>query len=315
MYAGHGCLRGIEGRLTGATMKAASRFSGAKRCGLVLPCLVVARLLVCVTLGSAAFSPGVLAQDELPQFRQVSKSDVSGSLRKVRNIRFAMNEQFPPFAFRDSTGALTGFLPLLADALCADLRVSCEFVTRDTDAVQLALTNKQADAAVFLTRPEELDFSKLDFTRPFLRPFGRFAGRSAGPIRQADVRTLAGKRIGVRQGTSHGRFIQQYYPRSLLVPYATQTELYEAARTGSVDIMFDDAFRLMFWMQGTGSGNCCDFIGRGFLDKASFSQPLVFAVRREDGDLRKVLDYGLDRLQTSGRFAQLYNRFFPRSPF
>jgi polar amino acid transport system substrate-binding protein len=226
-----------------------------------------------------------------------------------------MDEKFPPFAFRDSAGALTGFLPLLADALCADLRISCQYVTRDTASMQGALAGKQADAAVYMTRPGEIDFAKLDFTRPFLRPFGRFAGRTSSPIDDTDVRTLAGKRIGVRRGTSHERFIQTHFNRSLLVPFATPAELYEAARTGSVDIMFDDAFRLMFWMQGARARECCHFIGHGFIDKASFSHALTFAVRREDTDIRKLLDYGLDRLQSSGRFENIYNRFFPQSPY
>ena len=63
--------------------------------------------------GSAARA---LAADELPQFRQVAKVDVTTeSLRKVRRVRFAVDTQFPPL-IRDTAGALTGFLPLSVDA-------------------------------------------------------------------------------------------------------------------------------------------------------------------------------------------------------
>ena len=255
------------------------------------------------------------AADELPLFRQVAKADVTTSLRKVRRVRFVVDTNFPPFAFRDNVGALSGFLPLLVDTMCADLKIKCEFVIHDTVNMEGALTAKEADVAVYMKERDKLDFQKLEFTRPFLRPFGRFATRTSSPIRKTDVRTLAGKRIGVREGTTHAGFIKRYFNRSLLVSFTSHEQLYEAARTGKIDIVFDDAFRLMFWLQGTLSRQCCHFVGRGYVDRSRFSKPLSMVVRREDNDLRKVLDYGLDRMQSTGRFALIYDRFFPQSPY
>jgi ABC-type amino acid transport substrate-binding protein len=42
---------------------------------------------------------------------------------------------------------------------------------------------------------------------------------------------------------------------------------------------------------------------------------MTLMMRKQDRDLRKVLDYGLDRLQSSGKFATVYQRFFPASPY
>ena len=266
-------------------------------------------------VAGAAMATPALAADELPQFRQIADIDVTTSLRKVRRVRFAVDTKFPPFAFRDNAGALTGFIPLFVDTMCSDLNIKCEFVIQDTAEMEGALTGKQADVGVYMTGRDELDFEKLEFTRPFLRPFGRFATRTSSPIRKADVRILAGKRIGVREATTHASFVRQHFRRSLLVSFPSYEELYEAARTGKVDVVFDDAFRLMFWLQGSLSRQCCHFVGHGFVDRSRFSQPLSMVVRREDNDLRKVLDYGLDRLQSSGKFAKVYNRFFPQSPY
>jgi ABC-type amino acid transport substrate-binding protein len=44
------------------------------------------------------------------------------------------------------------------------------------------------------------------------------------------------------------------------------------------------------------------------------SQALSFMLRKPDADIRKVIDHGLDRLQSSGNFASVYVRFFPDSP-
>ena len=146
-------------------------------------------------------------------------------------------------------------------------------------------------------------------------PVSMGIGLKAPTFPISSLSTLAGKRIGVREATTHASFIRQHFNRSLLVSFPSYDELYKAARTGKIDIVFDDAFRLMFWLQGSLSRQCCHFVGRGFLDRSRFSQPLSMVVRREDNDLRKVLDYGLDRLQTSGKFARVYNRFFPQLPY
>lgn len=283
-----------------------------RKCGWLT---YVGTVVLAGLIGIAGTAVPASAADELPLFRQVAKVDVTTSLRKVRRVRFAVDTNFPPFAFRDNVGALSGFLPLLVDTMCADLKIKCEFVIHDTVNMEGALTAKEADVAVYMKERDKLDFQKLEFTRPFLRPFGRFATRTSSPIRKTDVRTLAGKRIGVREGTTHAGFIKRYFNRSLLVSFTSHEQLYEAARTGKIDIVFDDAFRLMFWLQGTLSRQCCHFVGRGYVDRSRFSKPLSMVVRREDNDLRKVLDYGLDRMQSTGRFALIYDRFFPQSPY
>jgi ABC-type amino acid transport substrate-binding protein len=42
---------------------------------------------------------------------------------------------------------------------------------------------------------------------------------------------------------------------------------------------------------------------------------MAIAVKRGNTELKDVLDYGLDRLQTSGKFAAIFREYFPLSPF
>ena len=53
-------------------------------------------------LAVAGAAAPTLAADELPAFRQVADIDVTTSLRKVRRVRFVVDTNFPPFAFRDN---------------------------------------------------------------------------------------------------------------------------------------------------------------------------------------------------------------------
>lgn len=45
-----------------------------------------------------------------------------------------------------------------------------------------------------------------------------------------------------------------------------------------------------------------------------FLRQISIAVRRGNRRLLDALDYGLDRLQTSGEFARIYRKFFPEPP-
>ncbi len=259
----------------------------------------------------------VLAADEtaVPEFRHVSTADVSASLRKVRSIRFALKEASPPFTYRNSSGELTGLLPLVLSGVCADLKVKCEFFTRSEGEPEQLLQDQQADAIVSFSLPDggsHLD--RFDHTRPFLRSFSRFATRVGSPIGNPGRRELAGKRIGVHKDTRQAQFLAQYYPRSAVVEFDGALAMYEALRLAHVDAIFEDSFRLMFWLQGQDAKGCCEYLGGGFGIGTPISQAVSLQVRKADTDLRRVLDYGLDRLQTSGRFAEIYARFFPESP-
>jgi len=254
-------------------------------------------------------------QAAVPEFRHVSKADVSASLRKVRAIRFAVDETMPPFGYRNGDGALTGFVPILLDAMCRDLKMSCEFLTRPRGEALASLDAGEVDAVLSMTGPDNADLSRYDFTRPFLRSFSRFATRIASPIDGTTQRDLAGKRVGVRAGTRQQQFLERYYPRSAIVTFDSDEELYDALRLARIDALFGDAFRLMFWLRGQSSMNCCHFLGHGYGPGTGLSQSLSFMLRKPDSDTRKVIDHGLDRLQSSGRFSAIYVRFFPDSPY
>jgi polar amino acid transport system substrate-binding protein len=273
--------------------------------------LVVASLWFAAMPWHAAYAAG----EAVPQFRQVSTADVSSSMRNVRRIRFALGDNQPPFVYRNEAGELTGFIPLLLGGVCSELKTRCEFLTRPAASVKKALDASEVDAVVSFVTPDSASAAAYGFTRPFLRSFSRFATRVGSPISETSRRALAGKRIGVRANTRQAQFLARHYPRSALVEFGSAAELYDALRLVRVDAIFEDSFRLMFWLQGNNAQGCCEFLGRGYGVGTDISQAMTLMMRKQDRDLRKVLDYGLDRLQSSGKFTTVYQRFFPASPY
>ena len=250
----------------------------------------------------------------VPVFRHIDPTAEVPPLRDAGTVRFITDADFPPFSYRDAFGSLTGFNVMLAEALCADLRLNCEFVPRAWEDLVPALEAGEGDAILggLAISPDVLQ--SVDFTRPYFRTLARFAVRE-GTLPGADPEVLAGERVGVMAGTAHEAFLRVYFSRSDIRPFDNATEAREALRTGDLDAIFDDAVRHMFWLASPASRNCCGFSGGAYLDPAYFSRPLAIAVARGDESLRAVLDYGLDRVQASGDFARAYRLFFPMPPW
>jgi polar amino acid transport system substrate-binding protein len=78
--------------------------------------------------------------------------------------------------------------------------------------------------------------------------------------------------------------------------------------------VFGDAYRLIFWIHGQSARRCCRLLPGAFVEPGYFSAGISIAVRRGNRRLLDVLDYGLDRLQTTGEFARIYRKFFPEPP-
>jgi len=246
----------------------------------------------------------------VPAFRHVDPTAPVPPLRDVGTIRFITDEDFPPFSYRDAFGSLTGFNVMLAEALCADLRLTCEFVPRPWEELMSALEENEGGAilAGVAITPDLLE--SLDFTRPYFRTLARFAVRE-DTLTAADLDTLAGKRVGVMAGTAHEAFLKAHFSGADIRPFDDEAAAREALRTGGLDAMFDDAVRHMFWLASPASRDCCGFAGGAYLDPDYFSRPMAIAVKRGDESLLEVLDYGLDRVQLSGDFAKVYRLFFP----
>lgn len=244
-------------------------------------------------------------------FRHIEPDPPKIDLNAAGPIRFLTDSSFPPYSYKTADGALTGFNVALADAMCKDLRLRCEFIVKPWEELLPSLEKGEGNAVLSGVRITKESFETLDFTRPFFRPFGKFVVRRGTPLNEPSARALAGKRIGVAAGSTHEAFLKAFFPRSRILPNESAAAIREALRLGQVDALFEDSVKAMFWLTGDQSRRCCRFLGGGFRDRVYLNSVLSIAVKQGNPILRDVLDHGLDRLQTSGQFIRIYRAFFP----
>jgi polar amino acid transport system substrate-binding protein len=144
---------------------------------------------------------------------------------------------------------------------------------------------------------------------------GRFATRPQSGIGEISPALLAGKKVGVTAGSGHAAWIVQYFKKADVISFGTGAQARDALKKGQVELVFGDALELIYWIKGEDSQGCCILVPGAYIDATYFSNPMFYVVRRGDTPLRRVLDYGLDRMQTSGRFGEIFRRYVPLNPW
>jgi polar amino acid transport system substrate-binding protein len=273
---------------------------------------------LCLALIGSLSLGEVRAQDvSIPNFwgsrAQLERPD----LGDMRTIRFLADDDFPPLHFAGLDGAPTGFSVELARAACERLAVTCTVQVRRFDTLLDALADRQGDV-VAAAIPVNADLRRrFEVTSPYFKIPARFAVKTS-PDKSAaapDAKTLQGKTVGVVGGTAHEAYARAFMSMASLKPYPDMAAAQTALKAGEIEYLFADGLGLALWIGGEEAGGCCGFAGGPYLESRFFGEGIGFVTRKQDETLRRALDFALQQLWKEGKYAELYLRFFPVSPF
>lgn len=266
-------------------------------------------------LGAVLPSFAAAAQVSIPNFWdprvQLERPDLTG----LRTIQFLIDDDFPPLHFSGPDGNPTGFSVELARSACERLAITCTVQVRRFDMLLDALADRQGDVVAAAVPTTASLRERFSVTGPFFKIPARFAARRDGkqPVPQAN--SVAGKRVGIVGGTAHEAFARAFAPRATLVSYPDLASAQSALKAAEVDYVFADGLGLSLWLNGEESEACCEFAGGPYLESRFFGEGIGFVVRKDDETLRRAFDFALQQLWREGKYAELYLRFFPVSPF
>ncbi|MBZ6078592.1 transporter substrate-binding domain-containing protein [Microvirga sp. WGZ8] len=266
-------------------------------------------------LGSSALTPAWAQGVAIPNFWdprvQLERPDLTG----LRPIRFLIDDDFPPLDFSGLDGNPTGFSVELARTACERLAITCTIQVRRFDTLLDALADRQGDvvaAAIPITPSLRQRFA---VTAPYFKIPARFAVKKDRNEPPPEVKSLAGKTIGVVTGSAHEAYAKAFMPGATLKGFGEMAEAQTALKDGQIDYLFADGLGLALWIGGEDSAGCCDFAGGPYLESRFFGEGIGFVVRQDEENLRRAFDYALQQLWKEGKYAELYLRFFPVSPF
>jgi polar amino acid transport system substrate-binding protein len=230
-------------------------------------------------------------------------------------IRFLTESDFPPFNYIDEDNVLTGFNVDMARAVCLELSLTCDIQVRPWDQLLPALVKGEADAvaASHVISPNALKV--VDFTDRYYFTPARFAGKRGTARIDMTPDELEGKRIAVAKATAHEAYLRAFFRDSSIRVFETVELARDALVTGAVDYLFDDGISLAFWLNGTASKACCEFKGGPFAEPKYFGDGIGFVVKRDDIELKNLINGALKRMRESGRYEELLLRYFPLRVF
>jgi polar amino acid transport system substrate-binding protein len=271
--------------------------------------------LLLVALLMIAFCTDTAVSQEINLFRHVDSAQVSPPETVTTEVRLLTDEDFAPYSYKNAAGELVGISVDIATAACAAARLQCQISAVPFIDLLPALARGEGDAIISGLRMAPKMMKDFSLTRPYYVSSAQFLTRLGSSFTSADVKALAGKRLGFVNGTSHQAFLDKYYGRSALTGFGSEAEMFENLRTGGLDAAFADVTHAYFWVQGKASRACCDVLGQSFFDRSSISRSLAFLVKRDKTSLRENLDYGLDQAQLHGDIAKIFKRYFPKASF
>lgn len=263
------------------------------------------------TQTAAPAAPDSPAAVPIPRFRAIDADAPVTPKLPLPTLKLLAETDFAPWSFTLEDGSFAGISVDLARSACTEADLTCELVPTPFTGLLPALQKGEGDMIVSGLRLNTGLVEGTALTRPYFRSMGRFMIRRGTQIEAADPRSLAGRRVGVVQGTAHEAFLKKHYGKSQLVPQQRETEMYEALRTGALDAAFGDSLRMSFWMNSDGARKCCTGLGGAVMDPETFSRPLVYIVRKDKSAVRDRMDEALDQLEEKGVTAEIFGRYLP----
>ena len=229
--------------------------------------------------------------------------------KEWKTIRFMVEGAYPPFNWTTEDGQLTGFDVDLANALCEELKVTCVIRKQDWDGIIPALLARKSDAIIAAMTITPSREEKVAFTAPYARVPQRFIMPN-----QRDIDTSQegmGKLVvGVQRATIGDEYLSQAYPDIEIRRYNTFDEAFSDLLNGRLDTVFGGAIGLRSGFLDTEEGKNYHFTGPSYTDPKWFGKGVGIAVRKQDEDLKALLNNALDTLVKDGRHKSIADKYF-----
>jgi polar amino acid transport system substrate-binding protein len=212
-----------------------------------------------------------------------------------------------PYAFADSQGKFTGFDIELFRDVARRMGYDANHVTftgQDFSALIPSVNNGRFDVAAAAIGTTAARKKFVDFSNGYL--VGFLAILTNDPSIKS-VTDLAGKRLGVPQGSLEAIYAQQHFTKAALVEFPDNNSGVSALNSGTVDAFFLDYEQAKQDVQRY----------HGLKDAVnipSFDAPAGFVVKKGNPALLNAINKALHDAMQDGTWEKLYVKWFPGSP-
>lgn len=231
----------------------------------------------------------------------------TGAAAENRVVRMGTEGYYPPFNYFDSSGNVVGFDIDIGNALCAEMKVKCEWVTTDWAGIIPALNSNKFDTIIASMSITAERGEVVSFTDPYYYNSARFVAAKDADLGNGMPADMAGKIIGTQEGTLEVQGLERYFPDAELKLYPKLDDALMDLAPGRVDAVMASQFVIGTWLEKDG-GDCCAFFGEATRDDGNKGTGI--AVRKDDTQLLADLNAALATIMANGTYEEIKNRYF-----
>jgi polar amino acid transport system substrate-binding protein len=224
-------------------------------------------------------------------------------------LKIGTEGAYPPFNNLTADGKLEGFDIDIANALCEEMKVKCEFVTQDWDGIIPALQAGKFDAIIASMSITDERKQKVDFTNKYYNTPPAIAAAKDTDIKGVTKEDLAGKTLGAATATTHYNYAEKTYTDTTLKGYPSSQEFLLDMANGRVDAVTDDISVLEGWLK-TPDGACCKIVGTITPVPEIHGEGAGIAVRKGETNLANKFNAAIKAIRTSGKYKEINDKYF-----
>ena len=228
----------------------------------------------------------------------------------AKEVRLASDFTYPPFNYKNSDGVPVGFDIEIADALCAQAKLDCVWVSQGWDALIPSLLSRKSDVIMASMRITEERKKKILFTNKYYQTPARFVAQASSRF-TIDKAGLDGKVIGVQQGTIHDRYVtDKFGDIAEIKRYTGQDEVYIDMANQRLDATFGNSDQLALAFLDTKQGDGFEFKGEAVTDKAYIGEGTALALRQQDTELAEKFNQAIVAIRNNGTYDKIASKYF-----
>lgn len=217
-------------------------------------------------------------------------------------VRIATESSFKPFSYLDNQGNLVGFEIDLANALCAEMKATCDISSQDWDSLIPNLNTGKFDAIMAGMSATEERRQSVAFSEPYFNNTLVLVGKKGETI---DIKGVDGKSVAVQQATVSAQFLEANHPKANIKRYDKQDNAYLDLTAGRAELMLSDIVPMLDWLK-TDKGQ--DFEVKG--EPIDINDKVAIAIRKDDTATLDKFNTALATLKANGEYDKIVAKYF-----
>lgn len=225
-------------------------------------------------------------------------------MSKPYKVTFAVINDYPPFEYKEN-GKLTGFDIELIEAIAKKENMQVEWKEMKFDGIIPALQAKQVDGAISAITINDKRKEVVDFADTYFKSGLSLVVKKDSAIQKLE--DLKGKVIVAKQGTTglnKANELATSYGATVRI-LQNDTDLYLNVESGQADATINDFPGAAFKIKVDGANSKLRILGEKLT-----GEDYGIAVTKGNKDLLTMLNDGLKKLQDSGEFKTLNDKYF-----